>query len=71
MQSGWTKAGEALTAFSVKAAAVSKAMITAGKGMTAAVTAPIVALGATAVKASVEYEGRVRFRAQDRGCHRG
>ena len=56
MQSGWTKAGEALTAFSVKAAAVSKTMITAGKGMTAAVTAPIVALGATAVKASVEYE---------------
>jgi len=56
MQSGWTKAGEALTAFSVKTAAVSKTMITAGKGMTTAVTAPIVALGATAVKASVEYE---------------
>lgn len=56
MQSSWTKAGEALTAFSVKTAAVSKTIITAGKGMTAAVTAPIVALGATAVKASVEYE---------------
>ena len=56
MQSGWTKAGDALTAFSVKAASVSKAMITAGKGMTAVVTAPLVALGATAVKASVEYE---------------
>jgi len=56
MQSGWTKAGDALTAFSKKCSTISKTMVTAGKGMTAAVTAPLVALGATAVKASVEYE---------------
>lgn len=56
MQSGWTKAGEALTAISKRCETVSKALTKAGKGMTAAITTPIVALGTTAVKASIDYE---------------
>ena len=56
MQSKWTQAGTALTAFSKKCETVSKAMISAGKGMTAAITTPILALGTAAVKASIDYE---------------
>lgn len=56
MESKWTKAGESLTAFSKKADVIGKAMTKTGKAMTAAITAPIVALGATAVKASIDYE---------------
>ncbi|MEA4896897.1 MAG: phage tail tape measure protein [Christensenellaceae bacterium] len=56
MESKWTKAGESLTAFSKKADAIGKAMTKTGKAMTAAITTPIVALGATAVKASIDYE---------------
>ncbi|MEG0512827.1 MAG: phage tail tape measure protein [Clostridia bacterium] len=56
MQSKWTQAGTALTAFSKKCEAVSKAMVSAGKCMTAAITTPILALGTAAVKASIDYE---------------
>lgn len=56
MESKWTKAGESLTAFSKKAETIGKAMTKAGKAMTAAITTPIVALGATAIKASIDYE---------------
>jgi len=56
MQSGWTQAGETLTAFSKKCDTVGKALTKAGKGMTKVVTAPILALGATALKASIDYE---------------
>ena len=56
MQSKWTQAGTALTAFSKKCETVSKAMVSAGKGMTAAITTPILALGTAAVKASIDYE---------------
>ena len=56
MQSRWTQAGEALTAFSKKCETVGKALTKAGKGMTKAITTPILALGATAIKASVDYE---------------
>lgn len=56
MESKWTKAGNALTAFSSKCGTISKAMVSTGKGMTAAITTPIVALGTAAVKASIDYE---------------
>lgn len=56
MQSAWTQAGETLTAFGTKCASVSKSMERIGKGMTAALTTPILALGTASVKASVEYE---------------
>ena len=56
MQSGWTKAGEALIAISERCETVSKALTKAGKGMTAAITTPIVALGTTAIKASLDFE---------------
>ncbi|MEA5013439.1 MAG: phage tail tape measure protein [Candidatus Limiplasma sp.] len=56
MESKWTMAGESLTAFSKKAGTIGKAMTKTGKVMTAAITTPIVALGATAVKASIDYE---------------
>ena len=56
MQSGWTQAGEAMTAISKKCETISKAMTKAGKTMTAAITTPIVTLGTAAVKASIDYE---------------
>lgn len=56
MESKWTQAGNALTAFSSKCGTISKAMVSTGKGMTAAITTPIVALGTAAVKASIDYE---------------
>ena len=56
MQSGWTQAGEALTAISKKCETVSKAMTKAGRTMTKSITTPVVALGTAAVKASIDYE---------------
>ena len=56
MQSAWTKAGDALTAFGKKCASVSASMEKLGKGMTATLTTPVLALGTAAIKASVEYE---------------
>ena len=56
MQSHWTQAGEALTAFSKKCETLSKSMVKSGKALTATVTTPIVALGTTAIKASMDYE---------------
>ncbi len=56
MQSAWTKAGDTLTAFGTKCAAVSTAMSKVGKGMTAALTTPVLALGTAAIKASIDFE---------------
>ena len=56
MQSAWTKTGDALTAFGKKCASVSASMEKLGKGMTATLTTPVLALGTAAIKASVEYE---------------
>lgn len=56
MQSAWTKAGDTLTAFGKKCASVSASMEKLGKGMTTTLTTPVLALGTTAIKASVEYE---------------
>lgn len=56
MQSAWTKVGDGLTAFSKKCETVSKTLVKAGKGMSAAITTPIVALGTSAIKASIDYE---------------
>ena len=56
MQSAWTKAGDTLTAFGKKCASVSASMEKLGKGMTATLTTPVLALGTAAIKASVEYE---------------
>ena len=56
MKSHWTQAGEHLLTFAKKCDTVSKAMVTAGRGMTKYLTTPILALGATALKASIDYE---------------
>lgn len=56
LKSGWTTAGESLTAFSKKCEALSKGMTSLGRGMTTAITTPIVALGATAIKSSISFE---------------
>jgi len=56
LQSAWTKTGDTLTAFGTKCAAVSTAMLKVGKGMTAALTTPLLALGSAAIKASVDFE---------------
>ena len=56
MQSAWTKTGDTLTAFGKKCASVSASMEKLGKGMTATLTTPVLALGTAAIKASMEYE---------------
>ena len=56
MQSAWTKAGDTLMAFGKKCASVSASMEKLGKGMTATLTTPVLALGTAAIKASMEYE---------------
>ena len=56
MKSAWTQAGTALTNFSKKCGTLSKAMTKAGKTLTTHITTPIVALGTTAVKASMDFE---------------
>lgn len=56
LKSGWTTAGDALTAFSKKCDALSKGMTSLGRGMTTLITAPIAALGTTAIKSSISFE---------------
>ncbi|MEG0985819.1 MAG: phage tail tape measure protein [Clostridia bacterium] len=56
MKSHWTQAGEYLTAFAKKCDTVSKAMVSAGRGMSKALTTPILALGTAAIKSSIDYE---------------
>lgn len=56
MRSAWTQAGETLSAFGTKCAAVAKSMEKTGKVMTKTVTTPILELGGTALKASMEFE---------------
>lgn len=56
LRSAWTHAGETLTAFGTKCAAVAKAMEKTGKALTATVTTPILALGTASLKASIEFE---------------
>jgi TP901 family phage tail tape measure protein len=56
LESAWTKAGDSLTAFSKKAAAVSKSLNSIGISMTRYATVPILALGAASIKASVSFE---------------
>ena len=55
-QSAWTKAGDSLTAFAKKSETASKALVSAGRGFSRALTVPIVALGVASIKASVDYE---------------
>jgi TP901 family phage tail tape measure protein len=56
MESQWTQAGESLEAFSKKCDKVGKALSKAGRLLTTTVSAPIAALGVTAIKASIDYE---------------
>ena len=56
MESAWTKAGDSLAAFGKKCASVSDAMNRTGKGLTAALTTPVLALGTAAVKSSMDFE---------------
>ena len=56
MKSAWTQAGTTLTNFSKKCGTLSKALTKAGKTLTTTVTTPIVGLGTTAVKASMDFE---------------
>lgn len=56
LQSGWTKTGDALTAFSKKCGTISKGMVSTGGELTTVVSAPIAALGIGAVKASLDFE---------------
>ncbi len=56
MESAWTKAGDSLAAFGKKCASVSDAMNRTGRGLTAALTTPVLALGTAAVKSSMDFE---------------
>ena len=51
-QSAWTKAGDHLTAFAKKSEKISQSLVSAGRGFSRALTTPILALGATAIKSS-------------------
>jgi TP901 family phage tail tape measure protein len=55
-KSEWTAAGKSLEDFSKKCETVSKNMTRVGRVLTTTVTAPILALGASAIKASISYE---------------
>ena len=55
-KSAWTAAGKSLESFGKKCDTVSKAVTTAGRTLSTVLTAPIVALGTTAVKASLDFE---------------
>ena len=61
MKSAWTQAGTTLTNFSKKCGTLSKAMTKAGKTLTTHITTPIVALGTTAVKASMDFESSFAY----------
>ena len=55
-KSAWTAAGKSLEDFGRKCDAIGKGMTTAGRTLSTAVTTPIIALGTTAVKASLDFE---------------
>lgn len=55
-KSAWTDAGKSLESFGKKCDSVSRGMTTAGRTLSTVLTAPIVALGATAVKSSLSFE---------------
>ena len=55
-QSAWTAAGKALTEFGDRCEKIGRSAEKIGRTLTATVTTPIVALGTTAVKASMEFE---------------
>lgn len=55
-KSAWTAAGKSLESFGKTCDSVSKTMTTAGRTLSTVLTAPIVALGTTAVKASLDFE---------------
>ena len=61
MKSAWTQAGTTLTNFSKKCGTLSKALTKAGKTLTTTVTTPIVGLGTTAVKASMDFESSFAY----------
>ena len=61
MKSAWTQAGSTLTNFSKKCGTLSKALTKAGKTLTTTVTTPIVGLGTTAVKASMDFESSFAY----------
>lgn len=55
-KSDWTAAGKSLQEFSKRCESVSKNMTKVGRVLTTTVTAPILALGTAALKASISYE---------------
>ena len=55
-RSAWTAAGNSLTSFSSKCNKAGKAMTKAGRVLTVSLTTPIVALGKTAIEASLDFE---------------
>ena len=55
-KSAWTAAGKSLEDFGKKCDAVGKGLTTAGRALTTTVTTPVMALGATAIKASLDFE---------------
>ena len=55
-KSAWTAAGKSLEDFSKKCDAIGKGLTTAGRALTTTVTTPVLALGATAIKASLDFE---------------
>ena len=55
-KSAWTAAGKSLEDFGKKCDAVGRGLTTAGRTLTTTVTTPVLALGATAIKASLDFE---------------
>lgn len=55
-KSAWTAAGKSLEDFGKKCDAIGKGLTTAGRALTTTVTTPVLALGATAIKASLDFE---------------
>lgn len=54
--SAWTAFGKAMTSAGTKLEKAGKTLTSVGKTLTASLTTPIVALGTTAVKASIDFE---------------
>ena len=55
-RSAWTAAGKSLDDFGKKCSTVSKGLTAAGRVLTTTATTPILALGTTAIKASLDFE---------------
>lgn len=55
-KSAWTAAGKSLEDFGRKCDAVGRGLTTAGRALTTTATTPVLALGATAIKASLDFE---------------